>query len=168
MANSYKNLHDSKKIGFVLPVRSKFVCCRFAFAEPLNWFDERSALANHKRRKNMFSFSQSGTKYSCFVCFPALDTGCMILCAWHRLSFSCVWNRLHDFPRLPPVARFPVFGIDCLLFPAFATGCTISRLWYRLSISRVCHRLHDFPRLTSATYLACSDWLVPLAVIEQM
>ena len=103
------------------------------------------ALANHKREKTCFLSAKQEQKHSCFVCFPALDTGCMTLCAWHRLSFSCVWNRLHDFPRLapivcfprlPPVARFPAFATDSL-FSAFATGCMISRVWHRLYIWRV-------------------------------
>jgi len=71
LANSFKNLNDSKKIGFVLTLRSKLICCRFAIVELFDWFDKvlQLAFANHKRRKNMFSFSQSGTKTILFCLF---------------------------------------------------------------------------------------------------
>ena len=51
-----------------------------------------------------------------FLCFPALDTGCMLSRAWHVLV---TWHQLHDFKH----SYLPKLGTDCMF-------------------TRVCHRLH--------------------------
>ena len=113
-----------KLVLFWLSELSKSICCRFAFAEPLNWFDERSGTtcpSQSQERKNMFSFSQAGTKTLLFRLFSR---------AWHWLHDSLRLASIVFFLRLEPIARFPAFSTD-FLFPAFATGCTISRVCHR-------------------------------------
>ena len=68
------------------------------------------------------------------TCFPALGT-CYIFsrALGNGYVFSRVWDQLHVFPLLEPVACVPALG----------TGYMFSRAW---------HRLHDFPRLAPSMF----------------
>lgn len=154
LANSYKNLHHSKKKkGFVLTVRSKFICCRFAFAEPLDWFDEvvQRSLANHMQQKKKHVFFQPIRNKNTFVLsvFPRL----ILVASFSHLASIVYSLRLAPatgFPAFGPDSMFPAFATDCL-FPAVGTDCMISCVWYRL---------HDFPRMAP---IVCFPRLAPVA-----
>lgn len=142
-----------KKKGFVLTVRSKFICCRFAFAEPLDWFDEvvQRSLANHMQQKKKYVFFQPIRNKNTFVLsvFPRL----ILVASFSHLASIVYSLRLAPatgFPAFGPDSMFPAFATDCL-FPAFGTDCMISCVWYRL---------HDFPRMAP---IVCFPRLAPVA-----
>ena len=81
----------------------------------------------------------------------------------HVFKFSRGWYRLHVFPRLVPVARFPALGTGCTFsrawhwfhvfprlapvayFPAVGTGCRFSYAWYWLQVIAASNIGHIFP-----------------------
>ena len=169
LADSYEILHDNSKIRLALIVKSKLICCRFAFAELFDWFNEvvQRALANQNRKTKLLCFNQSGTKTP-FSVFPGLATIVWYHARVAKRGKTCDRCRLHDFPRLTPVACFPALVTGCMLshawylmhvlprlativqFPALDTGGLFSHAWHRLHFWRV---LIEWLRFS-----VCCDW----------
>lgn len=107
LANSYKNLHHSKKKkGFCFDCQKQIHLLSLCLCRTLGlvWRSGTtlSSQSHATKEKARFLSANQEQKHFCFVCFPALNTGCLIL----------------------------PLGID-RLFPAFGTGYRISRVWPR-------------------------------------